>query len=255
LSWKRAAILWLLLGPGPLGLGAAELELLPEMQLRLMAARYAASERDFRWVGWIGGSAGLVRAGKLTLFGSADVETVIGNERRAFDANQANYHLGSGIKRSFGARELALFFDHVSRHRQDRDKPEAVDWNTLGLRFSGQLRSPRVHFELSLGHTTLASYVNYEWEGVAALRADVVARERWALFLNGGLHGVTAEPSAAMPRDGFVDAWLEGGVRIRREQRALELFVAFEHRNDVYVTLPSVRDRVLFGTRFALIDR
>jgi hypothetical protein len=46
-----------------------------------MAARYAASERDFRWVGWIGGSAGLIRAGKLTLFGSADVETVIGNER------------------------------------------------------------------------------------------------------------------------------------------------------------------------------
>jgi hypothetical protein len=58
-----------------------------------------------------------------------------------------------------------------------------------------------------------------------------------------------------MPRDGFVDAWLEGGVRIRREQRALELFVGYEHRNDVYVTVPSVRNRALFGTRFALIDR
>jgi hypothetical protein len=247
---------WLLLGLGCPELRAGELELLPELKLRLMAARYAPSETDFRWVGWVGGSAGLVRAGTLTLFGSADVETIIGNERRAFDANQANYHLGSGIKRSFGARELALFFDHVSRHRQDRAKPVAVDWNTLGLRFSGRLaRTPRLRFELSLGHTTLASLVGYDFEGVAALESEVVDRARWALFLNGRLRGVTAEPSTALPRDGFVDVWLEGGLRFKRAQRSLELFAAFEHRNDVYVDALGVRTRALFGTRFALLDR
>ena len=255
MSWKRLAASWLFLGLACADARAGELELLPELQLRLMAARYAPSETDFRWVGWMGGSAGLLRADALTLFGSADVETVIGSERRAFDANQANYHLGSGIKRSLGGHELALFFDHVSRHRQDRAKPEAVDWNTLGLRFSGRLGTPRVRFELSLGHTTLASHVGYGWEGVAALHADVVSRERWALFLNGRLHGVTAEPTPAMPRDGFVDVWLDGGVRFRRAQRILELFAAYEHRNDVYVTVPSVRDRALVGTRFALLDR
>lgn len=236
--------------------GAGDAELVPELKLRLMAARYAPSERDFRWVGWLGGAAGLLRAGDLTLFGSADVETIIGSERRAFDANQANYHLGTGLRRSFGERQLALFFDHVSRHRQDRTKPEAVDWNTLGLRFSGRLaRKPPARFELSLGHTTLASLVGYGFEGVAALEADILSRPRWALYFNGRARGVTAEPSAVLPRDGFVDLWLESGVRLKRAERALDVFLVFEHRNDVYVNAPGVRDRALLGLRFGLENR
>lgn len=236
--------------------GAGDAELLPELKLRLLAARYAPSEREFRWVGWVGGAAGLVRAGKLTLFGSADVETIIGNERRAFDANQANYHLGTGLRRSFGERHLAIFFDHVSRHRQDRPKPEAVDWNTLGLRLSGRLsKKPPVRFELSLAHTTLASLVGYNFEGVAALEGDIVSRPRWALYFSGRARGVTAEPSAVLPRDGFVDLWLESGARFRRAERTLDVFLVFEHRNDVYVNAPGVRDRGLLGIRFGLEDR
>jgi len=254
LCWKRPAALFLLLWP--LQAAAGDLELLPELKLRLLAARYAPSERDFRWVGWVGGAAGLVRAGKLTLFGSADVETIIGSERRAFDANQANYHLGTGLRRSFGERHLSLVFDHVSRHRQDRPKPEAVAWNILGLRFSGRLsKKPPVRFELSAGHTTLASLVGYDFEGVAALEADVVSRPRWALYFNGRARGVTAEPSAALPRDGFVDLWLESGVRFRRAERALDVLLVFERRNDVYVNAPGVRDRALLGIRFGLENR
>lgn len=238
-----------------LSAAADDYELLPDLSLRLMAARYAPSEQDFGWVGWLGGSAGVVRAGRMTLFGSADVETVIGSERRDFDANQANYHLGFGVKHSWPARELALYFDHVSRHRVDRAKPEAVDWNSLGLRFWGRLsKSPPARFEVSAGHTTLASTVGYEFEGTVALAADLVSRERWAVFVNAGARGVTVDEGAAFARGDFVDVWLEGGVRFRRGQRALELFAAYEHRNDVYVTLPGVRDRALFGVRFALAD-
>ena len=77
-----------------------------------------------------------------------------------------------------------------------------------------------------------------------------MSRERFALYLGGRAHGVTAEPSEALPRDGFVDVWLESGVRLRREARSFQVFLAYEHRNDVYLTVPSVRDRALFGIRF-----
>jgi hypothetical protein len=235
---------------------AADVEFLPELALRMSAARYARAERDFRWVGWIGGAAGLARAGKLTLFGSADVETIIGNERRAFDANQANYHLEVGLRRSFERRALELFFTHVSRHRQDRLKPEAVDWNTLGLRLSGTLKQrPALRFELSAGHTTLASLVGYGFEGIAALEADLVSRPRWAFYLGGRARGVTASASDVLPRDGFIDYWLEGGFRLPRGARSLTTFVAYERRNDVYLTAPGERKRALLGIRFALADR
>lgn len=257
LSWKRAAASFLLLGLRPLAASAGDAELLPELKLRLAGARYLPSERDFRWVGWIGGAAGLLRAGKVTAFGSADVETIVGGERRAFDANQANYHLEVGVKRSVGKRELAVFFNHVSRHRQDRPKPEAVDWNTLGLRYTGSALAGPVplRFELSAGHTTLASLVGYRFEAVAALEADVKSRARWGLSLRGRARGVTAEPNDALPRDGFVDLWLEAAGRIRRGSRNAEAFLAYEHRNDVYVAAPAVRDRGLLGIRFGLADR
>jgi hypothetical protein len=229
---------------------------LPELRLRMSAARYAPSEREFRWAAWIGGAAGLLRVDQLTLFGSADVETIIGSERRAFDANQANYHLEGGLRRSFERRDLELFFNHVSRHREDRFKPEAVDWNTLGLRLTGTLREKRtLRFELSAGHTTLASLVGYGFEGVVGLEADVVSRPRFTFYLGGRARGVTAAASQALPRDGFVDLWLEGGVRLPRGARSLTSFVAYERRNDVFLTAPGERRRALLGIRFALADR
>jgi len=245
---------WLLL---PVAARATEAQFLPDLQLRLAAARYAPSDRDFAWNAWIGGGAGIARLGRVALFGSADVETIIGSERRAFDANQANYHLELGLRRSFGTRDLALFFNHVSRHQQDRPKPEAVDWNTLGLRLGGTLALKPVplRFELSAGHTTLASLIGYRFEATLALAADVVSREKWAFFLGGRARGVTTESSERFPRSGFVDVWLEGGVRVPRGARRFEAFAAYEHRNDVYLVVPGSRDRALLGIRFGLDDR
>lgn len=238
----------------PVAAHADDVELLPDLSLRMSAARYAPSEQDFRWVAWLGGDAGLLRAGKVTLFGSANVETIIGSERRAFDANQANYHLEIGLRRSFAKRDLELFFNHVSRHRQDRAKPEAVDWNTLGLRLSGRL-TDTLRFELSGGHTTLASLVGYGYEGVAGLEADLVTRPRFTFYAGGRARGVTAEASAELPRNGFVDWYVETGFRLPRGARSLTTFLAYERRNDVFVTAPGERKRALLGIRFALAER
>lgn len=248
-----AAILLVLAGvPAP-----ADTTLLPDVSVNLLAAHYAPVDTDFRWIGWIGGGAGLVEVGGVTGYFTADVETIIGNSRRTFDANQANYHLEGGLRRRFGERhEAAIIFHHVSRHLVDRVKTEAVDWNLLGVRVSGQHpgRVP-LAYTASLGHTTLASLVGYRWEATGRLDATVLRGESVEAYLAGDARFVTVERSDAFPRGNFLDRAAEGGVRWRRGGRTLQLFAAWQHRNDVFVEHPGTWSRALFGFRISYRGR
>ena len=117
---------WVLLGAAPAA-ASEPAKFLPEGSLRLMGARYEPAERDFQWDTWVGGEIGLVRWLGTTVLADAEVETILGNELRAFDANQANYHLEGALKRPWGPRTVELFFSHVSRHVVDRPKTQTVD--------------------------------------------------------------------------------------------------------------------------------
>ncbi|MBI3932918.1 MAG: hypothetical protein HY317_05850 [Acidobacteria bacterium] len=231
--------------------------LLPDVFVRLTAARYSPTETDLHWTGWIGAGAGLVRIGGTTAYFDADVETILGDTRRPFEANQANYHLAVGLRRRVGKADVALFFHHVSRHEVDRPKPEAVDWNVLGLRAS--LRLPEgspipARVSASVGHTTLASLVGYRWEVTARGEADVLTR-RWAtLYLTADARLVTADSSEQFPRNGFADLRVEAGPRWRRDGRSLELYAAYERRNDVFIVGPGTRVRALFGFRIGYVS-
>jgi hypothetical protein len=230
---------------------------LPELSVHLEAARYAPSERDFQWTGWIGGGADLVRAAGATAYFSADAETVLGDERRPFEANQANYHLEVGVRRSVGSVELGGFYHHVSRHAIDRAKPEAVDWNMLGLR--AELPFPTgVPFPgracFSVARATLASRVGYRWELTAAVEGEWFARPWGRGYVRAGARLLTVDPAAEVTRDGFVDGLLEAGLRFRRAGD-FDVFASFERRNDVFLLTPGARSRALFGVRFALADR
>lgn len=230
---------------------------LPEASLRMMGARYVPAERDFQWDTWIGGELGLVRYGGTTFLVDADVETILGNEYRAFDANQANYHLEGTLQRPWGGLTVALFYRHVSRHLEDRPKTQTVDWNILGLRLAGSLARTRpfpVRFLLSAGPTTRSSLVEYRFEAVGELEADVVPRPWGGFYLAARLRVVKTEAKPALPRDGFADLSLEGGAAIRKGQRTLRLFAAYEHRNDVTLIVPESRDRALLGLRFGIAD-
>jgi hypothetical protein len=230
---------------------SAGVALLPDVSVRLEAARYAPVETDMHWMGWIGAGAGLIGVGATKVFFTADVETIIGNTRRAFDASQANYHLEVGVHRRLGARhEAAVFFHHVSRHLVDRPKEQAVDWNVLGARWAGH-RPGRIPlaFVLGLGHTTLASLVGYRWEATGRLDAGFPLGEKSEAYLTGRARYVTVEESPDFPRGDFLDRSAEAGLRWRRGERALELYAAWERRHDVFVLRPGARSRGLFGFR------
>lgn len=230
-------------------------ELLPALSVHLAAARYEPTETDFHWTGWIGGGARLLELGRTAAYVTADVETQLGEERRPFEANQVNYHLEVGARRPLGHAELAVFYHHVSRHAVDREKPEAVDWNLLGVRarfrFPSALDLPG-HARLSIARATLASRVGYRWEVLAALEGALLTRGWGEIYVRTGARVVTAEASPDLPRDGFVDGLLEAGLRFSGGPRALDLFAAYERRNDVFLLVPGGRSRALLGIRFSL---
>jgi len=61
---------------------------------------------------------------------------------------------------------------------------------------------------------------------------------------------VTVKPQASFQRGDFADFLCEAGVRFGSGARNLDLFAAYEHRNDVFLLVPGARDRALFGIRF-----
>jgi hypothetical protein len=267
LSWIPTALIAALAAAAPLraqdtGHDAPDAEaptpapayaLLPEASFQLLAARYAPGEPDLRWSTWIGAGVSLARLANTTLFGTADIETVVGNERRGFDARQANYHLQLGARRPAGPWRLELYFGHVSRHESDREKEPAVDWNVLGLRAGRELDlGVPARVSLGLGHTTLASAVGYRLEATAGLEGDLARWNGGLAYLRGRARLVTvSREDSDLDRGGFADGSVEGGVRFERGPRGLELFVAWEHRNDVRLLEPGARDRALFGLRLS----
>jgi hypothetical protein len=244
-----AAFVLLLL---PSAAGAGDVELLPEVTVQLAGAAYAPPEDAFAWDTWIGGGAGLLRVKAATGYITADVETVLGQERRAFDANQANYHLEGGVRIRIGRQLVIPFFHHVSRHVVDRPKTELVDWNLVGVRVTGPLPESfplAARYAASVARTVHTRGVGYEWE--LAFDLDVeIARLSWGTpYLRADARFVTVDPGAGLAPGDFLDFLGQGGLRFHRGGRNLDLFAAYEHRNDVFVLLPGARDRALFGLR------
>lgn len=246
----RAALL--LVAQVSAGSAAEAAELFPDVAVHLEASRYVPADREQQWTGWIGAGAGLLRLEGTTLYFTADVETILGHRIRPFEATQADYHLEVGLRRTVGPYRAALVFHHVSRHLVDTAKVQAVDWNLVGVRASRTFG--RLTASAGLARAIQESLVAYGWEATGAVDAEVLRRRWGGAYAGGGFRAVSAEASPALPRSGFLDARLEGGVRLPRAGGHLELFVAWERRNDVFLETPGRRDRRLAGFRLGRGD-
>lgn len=225
---------------------------LPFMGPQLEASRYSPANEEFAWVGWIGATADLVEAGRFTAYFNPNVETILGNRVRSFEAVQANYSLEVGGRYDVGRGRLSGFFHHVSRHVQDRDKFQAVDWNFLGARYDSPWPARwnrRGAFGVSFAVATLASAVEYNWEARASADIDVVRKGNRAAFVLADVRHVGAAATQAFPRDSITDVRAEVGFRHWQERAQFALFVAYEHRSDATIPSALVIDRALFGFR------
>lgn len=231
---------------------ADDARFLPHMGPRIEAARYAPANEEFAWVGWIGVNVDLVEKGKWSAYFDPNFETILGHRVRSFEAVQANYSLEVGARREFGGGRVTAFFHHVSRHVQDREKIQVVDWNFLGAAFDSpwpKTWNRRGGYVVSLGFATLSSGVQYNWEGRAALDIDLVKRESKGLFVLADVRYVNADPSPGFARGSFADFRGEAGYRRFGGSTEFALFAAYEHRNDALIPRSLVIDRALFGFR------
>ncbi len=222
------------------------------MAPQLEGARYAPANEEFAWVGWIGAVVDLAEKGKWSAYFSPNVETILGHRVRSFEAVQANYSLEVGLHRDVGRGRLAPFLHHVSRHVQDRDKRQTVDWNFLGVRYDSPWPvnwKRRGAFSASFAVATLASAVDYEWEARSSADIDLLRRGNRALFLLADVRYVGAGASADFPRDQLSDVRAELGFRHWQGMSQSALFVAYERRSDALVPRALVIDRALFGFR------
>jgi hypothetical protein len=230
-------------------------DFLTDASVRLTAARYAPAEAAFDWDGWIGAGLGLASYRGTSAFVNGDIETVLGNERRAFEANQANYHLQVGLKRGFRWGEGALLYHHVSRHSVDRAKEVPVDWNLLAFQGRRSFRLGETvpsRIVVRLGRIVYASTVGYQWEAAATTQHDVLSRPWGTGYVGGEMLLMKTGPSERFPRTGFVDARVEAGVSLVRDRRTFDAFVAVERRNDVLLLVNGARRRLVIGVRLGL---
>lgn len=252
---QARAALTVMLALLPSTLRAGDVEVFPEATVQLEGAYYVPPEDAFAWDTWIGAGAGLLRVRTTTAYITADVETVLGRERRAFDANQVNYHLDGGFRIQAGRHRVIPFFHHVSRHVVDRPKTQLVDWNLLGAKVAGPLPQAfplRGRYAASVAHTVEWRTVGYEWELIGALDITLCTRSWGALYLRGGTRFVTVAPQTGIPRGDFADVLAETGARLGKDARELDFFVAYQHRNDVFLLVPGARDWALLGLRIGL---
>ncbi|MBP6703281.1 MAG: hypothetical protein KA385_07215 [Vicinamibacteria bacterium] len=225
---------------------------LPFMAPQLEAARYSDANEEFAWVGWIGAKVDFVEKGKWSAYLNANVETILGHRIRSFEAVQANYSLEVGAHRDVGRGRVSPFFHHVSRHVQDRDKVQAVDWNFLGVRYDSPWPATWGRggaFSGSFGLATLTSGVHYDFEARLAGDIDVVRKDNRAVFVLAALRHVGAESTANFPRESVTDVRIEAGVRRWTETSQFALFVAYQRRADALIPQALVTSRALFGFR------
>jgi hypothetical protein len=233
------------------GQAGAEITFLPRGFVRLEGARYVPSDEAQVWSTWVGAGAEVLQAGQVTFEFTADVETIIGSEIRTFDPDQANYHLAGAMRIAVAGDEVVPFFHHVSRHEVDRPKVQAVDWNIVGIRGRMNFAGGRTWVVAGIGHTIGETPVGYGWELTLRAEAEPVR----PLYAAADVRHLTAEPVPLFPRGSFTDLSLEGGARWHRGAHAIDLFAAYERRNDVFVQAAAVRDRLLLGFRIGPVGR
>ena len=129
--------------------------------------------------------------------------------------------------------EIGTTFHHVSRHLSDRQNPESVAWNMLGVSYSDLLRVGG--FEIVLGSRVLRtverSSADYETEYTASVRLVRSIHDRVAIIVDvdGTAVGVDAD---VYGRGAQYGGRLEGGLRFRGGVGAAEVFIGRERRID-----------------------
>lgn len=213
-----------------------ELEFLPGYTFHLNMEHLSHDDPRYVWDTNFGGELGIVGYGTSRLTFVVNYQAILGEEFHPFDPNQGNYILEGDLTTEYEGFEVGAVFYHQSRHLADRPKRQPVDWNMLGGR--GRKRfivgPTELDARVDLRYAILRTYVDYQWELDAGLRAKRPIHRAIDLVGAANLRQIGVDDS--LGRDDQTGYRLEGGLRFRGKAAAIELFLAVERRIDAYPT-------------------
>ncbi len=203
-------------------------DILTHADFHLSAMVLGSGDDRFSWDTHWGGEVDLFDyvAGRVTFYG--DYQALLGNELQPFDPNQGNYTLTISSSARVKESEVALVFNHVSRHLGDRPKTFGIAWNVLGARWLQAFKRWDTNFELrgDAGSVIQNAYVDYTWIAGADLKATGRVNDRVNAYVrvNGELTGVDFSVAGRSTQKA---GGLEAGIRFEARGGLLELFLGF----------------------------
>jgi hypothetical protein len=203
--------------------------------LHMDGNRVSGEDPRFTWVADLGGDVDIVDYGRGRVNFLANFSGVLGEELRAFDLNQMTFTLDFRATFRTPQNELAGVFHHVSRHLSDRPRLLPIDWNMIGVEYWHRIDSGLLRLRASARALVAIekSSVDYQSELGGRIDALYPARGRVSAIASGAGTLVQVEQDL-LGRDDQRGGRLEGGVQIRGEAGAVELFIAYERRIDAH---------------------
>ena len=221
-------------GPRPRATSERRLGFLTRYDFDIAAAQLAGDgESQFKWDTDIAADMDIFDFDVLRGGVFINVETMVGDERRAIDPNQNNYTIDVSVFARLPRGEYGVTFHHLSRHRADRENPGSPSWNMLGFSYGDRVTIGATALDVGgrwLG-TITRSEVDYEGEFSGYLRLIHPLTDRVSVI--GEIDGTAVwVDERVFGRDTQYAGQAHGGVRIRGGVGALELLVGGERRID-----------------------
>lgn len=221
-------------GPRPAGIVPRSVGFLTAYRLHLSGIRTTGNgDRSFAWDSDIGVDLDLFDIGFVRGNLFVNIESILGDERRAIDPNQNNYTIDTTIFVRLPRGVLGATFHHISRHLADREHRGAVAWNMAGLSYADRFRFGPLQLDASGAAyaRVLRAGVDYESEFNARVRLAFPADSRVALILDldGTAVGVKRNIYNRPMQHGHR---FESGLRIRGRAGTAELVFGRERRID-----------------------
>ena len=221
-------------GPRPAPTSESELGFLTRFGAHAAGRQISGDgERQFNWDTDIGVDMDVFDLDLVRGNVFINVETIVGDERRAIDPNQNNYTFDLSVFTRLPHGEIGTTFHHISRHLSDREQLGSPAWNMLGLSYGNRYTYASLNFEM-IGRwlrVIESSEVDYEQEVDTTVRISRPMSDRVALF--GRFDGSMVMVDQKMfGRPTQYGGRVEGGVRIEGGVGAIELLVGRERRID-----------------------
>ena len=179
-------------------------------------------------------------------------ETIIGNEKRSVDPNQANYTVDLTAFIRLPRGELGTTIHHVSRHLIDRATDDSVSWNMVGVSYGDRFSLGRFALEAGARGMGTVERAGVDYDGQFEGYVKMARPVGHGLAIIASAEGVVVPVEREIQgRDTMRGGRVEAGLRLLTRGSSVDVYVAWEQRIDAEVSAPGTIRWTQVGFRLA----